>query len=754
MHSPDGGRRGRESLSRRGEHDEALALLDEAVALVEPIDFLELKGVVHDVSPRRSRASAASTTRSRAVERAIGFHEQKGNVVSAARSRAVLDDLRAGATLVDSARGGMPELRARERRTTRGSAGVCGPRSPSASLRASSARSSRFSSATSSARPHSASRPIPRRCARACAATSRICASSSSGTAVRSRSSSATRSWPSSGSRSRTRTMRFAPFAPRRRCRRRSPSTGSRRASASTRARSSSAARAETLVTGDAVNVAARLEQAAGAARCSSAPRRGRSSAMPSASRRSSRLRSRGSPSRSRRSGCSRSSAMRRRSHATRDAPRRTRARAAAALARLRGRGRRQHVPALHAARPGRDRQVAPRRRLPRAGRRLGRRPARTLPLVRRGNHVLAARRDPDRDRRRARLRDRHVASGDAARLPPAARSAGRERAAGRRHRRPAVGGAGLHRPRRARRGLLARRTDLPPLRRAHRASRLAARLGRREDERVVAPARASGADECAELMDSLVADAASTRSCESASRPPPRATRSTSKRCSRWCASTAATARSSCRRRSTRSCRHASTRSTETSASSWSEARSRARSSIVAPSPSSRPDPVRSAVESHLATLVRKELIRSTAPTFPEDEGFRFRHLLIRDAAYESLPKATRAELHERFADWLADARPGRAATRSSATTSSRRTAIARSSTPADPALPRLAARVSDRLAAAGRGAMDRGDFNAGRSLFRRAAAILAEDDPERLALAPDLAHGTVGVRGSRRVP
>ena len=65
-------------------------------------------------------------------------------------------------------------------------------------------------------------------------------------------------------------------------------------------------------------------------------------------------------------------------------------------------------------------------------------------------------------------------------------------------------------------------------------------------------------------------------------------------------------------------------------------------------------PDPLRPAVESHLATLVRKELIRSTSPTFPDDEGFRFRHLLIRDAAYEALPKATRAELHERFAEWL----------------------------------------------------------------------------------------------------
>ena len=73
-------------------------------------------------------------------------------------------------------------------------------------------------------------------------------------------------------------------------------------------------------------------------------------------------------------------------------------------------------------------------------------------------------------------------------------------------------------------------------------------------------------------------------------------------------------------------------------------------------------PGLVRADVESHLTTLVRKELIRSTAPTFPEDEGYRFRHLLIRDAAYESLPKATRAELHEQFADWLSDARSGRA--------------------------------------------------------------------------------------------
>ncbi len=180
--------------------------------------------------------------------------------------------------------------------------------------------------------------------------------------------------------------------------------------------------------------------------------------------------------------------------------------------------------------------------------------------------------------------------------------------------------------------------------------------LGRRQAERDARSCSSRWApDECAELMDRLERDARSTPSCASASRSPPPATRSTWRRCWRWSASTAVTARSPCRRRSRRSCRRASTRSTETCASSWSGVRSRARCSTAARSRSSRP--IRSDLRSssHLATLVRKELIRSTPPTFPEDEGFRFRHLLIRDAAYESLPKATRAELHERFADWLA---------------------------------------------------------------------------------------------------
>jgi tetratricopeptide (TPR) repeat protein len=58
--------------------------------------------------------------------------------------------------------------------------------------------------------------------------------------------------------------------------------------------------------------------------------------------------------------------------------------------------------------------------------------------------------------------------------------------------------------------------------------------------------------------------------------------------------------------------------------------------------------------VPARLAALVRKELVRPERAQLRGDDAYRFRHLLIRDAAYEALPKAVRAELHERFADWL----------------------------------------------------------------------------------------------------
>ena len=63
---------------------------------------------------------------------------------------------------------------------------------------------------------------------------------------------------------------------------------------------------------------------------------------------------------------------------------------------------------------------------------------------------------------------------------------------------------------------------------------------------------------------------------------------------------------------------------------------------------------PEETQVDTRLNGLVRKELVRPDKAQLPGEDAYRFRHLLIRDAAYDALPKATRGELHERFAAWL----------------------------------------------------------------------------------------------------
>jgi len=62
-------------------------------------------------------------------------------------------------------------------------------------------------------------------------------------------------------------------------------------------------------------------------------------------------------------------------------------------------------------------------------------------------------------------------------------------------------------------------------------------------------------------------------------------------------------------------------------------------------------PPGLRPMIGRNLMALVRKDLIRPATSAAARDDGFRFRHALIRDAAYDGLPKEVRAELHEQFA-------------------------------------------------------------------------------------------------------
>jgi class 3 adenylate cyclase len=131
------------------------------------------------------------------------------------------------------------------------------------------------------------------------------------------------------------------------------------------------------------------------------------------------------------------------------------------------------------------------------------------------------------------------------------------------------------------------------------------------------------------------------------------------------------------------------------------------------------------------LTGLVRKELIRPERPMFAAEDAFRFRHLLMRDAAYESLPKATRAELHERLADWLAehgadfvelDELLGYHLERAYRYRQELGQAV-------DDHADALAARAGERLAAAGAQAILRQDYRAGLNLLERAAELLPDD-------------------------
>ncbi|HJP67177.1 MAG TPA: adenylate/guanylate cyclase domain-containing protein, partial [Actinomycetota bacterium] len=73
-------------------------------------------------------------------------------------------------------------------------------------------------------------------------------------------------------------------------------------------------------------------------------------------------------------------------------------------------------------------------------------------------------------------------------------------------------------------------------------------------------------------------------------------------------------------------------------------------------------PEEIRAMVPAQLQSLTRRELIRPLPSDFAGEDTFRFRHILIRDSAYEAMPKEIRADLHERFAAWMEAAAGDRA--------------------------------------------------------------------------------------------
>jgi class 3 adenylate cyclase len=162
--------------------------------------------------------------------------------------------------------------------------------------------------------------------------------------------------------------------------------------------------------------------------------------------------------------------------------------------------------------------------------------------------------------------------------------------------------------------------------------------------------------------------------------------------------------------------------------------------------------DEERDAVAATLLSLVRKELVRPELSGAHDEDRFRFRHALIRDAAYAGVPKRVRAELHRRFADWLLtrDATPEltgyhlEQAYRSGAELGAPEEALAR--------------RAFELLATAGRGAYARDDVKAAANLLQRAADLVPGDADVLVLLgsayiaAGDFAHGRAALLAAQQ--
>jgi tetratricopeptide (TPR) repeat protein len=142
------------------------------------------------------------------------------------------------------------------------------------------------------------------------------------------------------------------------------------------------------------------------------------------------------------------------------------------------------------------------------------------------------------------------------------------------------------------------------------------------------------------------------------------------------------------------------------------------------------------------LASLVRKDLVRPDPEQLAGDEAYRFRHVLIRDAAYDALPKSGRADLHERLADWLETASEDVLEGDEVRGYHLEQAYLYRQElAPGVPGDEPVAARAADLLEAAGRRALARLDAGAARNLFERALALRPEADPA-VTLRLDLAE------------
>lgn len=143
-----------------------------------------------------------------------------------------------------------------------------------------------------------------------------------------------------------------------------------------------------------------------------------------------------------------------------------------------------------------------------------------------------------------------------------------------------------------------------------------------------------------------------------------------------------------------------------------------------------------------NLQMLVRKELIQPEQESLSGEDAFRFSHILIRDAAYLGIPKAARAELHERFASWLESKGGERSEEYEEIVGYHLEQAYRyrRELGPLDQVTGMLGIEAGERLHSAGARAMNRSDTLAAIDLLNRAIEVLGSSHPLRIRSLFDL--------------
>jgi class 3 adenylate cyclase len=166
-------------------------------------------------------------------------------------------------------------------------------------------------------------------------------------------------------------------------------------------------------------------------------------------------------------------------------------------------------------------------------------------------------------------------------------------------------------------------------------------------------------------------------------------------------------------------------------------------------------PESDRESLDAQLQTLARQELIRPGQSGFAGERAYRFHHQLLRDVAYESLPKTTRGELHERYAVWLDDKAGDRADEFDELLGYHLQQAYGYKAAlgPVDERSRKLATRAGEHLRSAGLRAYARGDMWGARTLLSGAVELLPDDAVSGLEPALDDALFETGGRTRRRL-